>query len=57
MAKKEAIDVRHYDVIVAPHITEKATLLSENNAVVFKVAAPRPSRRSRRLSRRCSTSR
>ncbi len=37
MAKKEAIDVRHYDVIVAPHITEKATLLSENNAVVFKV--------------------
>ena len=38
MAKKEAIDVRHYDVIVAPHITEKATLLSENNAVVFKVS-------------------
>ena len=38
MAKKEAIDVRHYDVIVAPHITEKATLLSENNAAVFKVA-------------------
>ena len=31
-------DVRHYDVIVAPHITEKATLLSEQNAVVFKVA-------------------
>ncbi len=38
MAKDKAIDVRHYDVIVAPHITEKATLLSENNAVVFKVA-------------------
>ncbi len=38
MAKKEAIDVRHYDVIVAPHITEKSTLLSENNAVVFKVS-------------------
>ena len=39
MAKqKEAIDARHYDVIVAPHITEKATLLSEHNAVVFKVA-------------------
>ena len=35
---KDAIDVRHYDVIVAPHITEKATLLSEHNAVVFKVA-------------------
>ena len=40
MAKKQAVvvDNRHYDVIVAPHITEKATLLSENNAVVFKVA-------------------
>jgi large subunit ribosomal protein L23 len=37
MAKKETVDVRHYDVIVAPHITEKATLLSEFNAVVFKV--------------------
>ncbi len=32
------IDTRHYDVIVAPHITEKSTLLSEFNAVVFKVA-------------------
>ena len=40
MAKgqKAAIDVRHYDVVLAPHITEKATLLSEHNAVVFKVA-------------------
>jgi large subunit ribosomal protein L23 len=40
MAKKQtaAIDIRHYDVILAPHITEKATLLSEQNAVVFKVA-------------------
>ncbi|MBW6523183.1 50S ribosomal protein L23 [Sphingomonas sp. RHCKR47] len=39
MAKQaKAIDNRHYDVIVAPHITEKATLLSEQNAVVFKVA-------------------
>ena len=35
---KDMIDTRHYDVIVAPHITEKATLLSEHNAVVFKVA-------------------
>ena len=35
---KDAIDTRHYDVIVAPHITEKATLASEYNAVVFKVA-------------------
>lgn len=38
MAKKQGIDSRHYDVILAPHITEKATLLSEFNAVVFKVA-------------------
>lgn len=40
MAKKQAaaVDLRHYDVVLAPHITEKATLLSENNAVVFKVA-------------------
>ena len=36
--KAEGIDTRHNDVIVAPHITEKATLLSEHNAVVFKVA-------------------
>jgi large subunit ribosomal protein L23 len=35
---KDAIDTRHYDVIVAPHITEKSTLLSEHNAVVFKVS-------------------
>lgn len=40
MAKKQkaAIDNRHYDVIVAPHITEKSTLVSEHNAVVFQVA-------------------
>ena len=36
-AKKAEIDSRHYDVLVAPHITEKSTLLSEHNAVVFKV--------------------
>lgn len=38
MAKKQNVDARHYDVIIAPHITEKSTLASENNAVVFKVA-------------------
>jgi large subunit ribosomal protein L23 len=40
MAKKQdkAVDNRHYDVVLAPHITEKSTLLSEHNAVVFKVA-------------------
>jgi len=37
-AKKAEIDVRHYDVVLAPHITEKSTLASEHNAVVFKVA-------------------
>jgi len=38
MAKKQEIDARHYDVILSPHITEKSTLLSEHNGVVFKVA-------------------
>ena len=40
MAKKQAaaVENRHYDIVLAPHITEKTTLLSENNAVVFKVA-------------------
>ncbi len=28
---------RHYDTVLAPVITEKATLLSEQNKVVFKV--------------------
>jgi large subunit ribosomal protein L23 len=31
-------DVKHYDVIKSPVITEKATLGSENNQVTFKVA-------------------
>ena len=41
MAKKQAaaIDNRHYDIVLAPHITEKSTMLSDNNAVVFKVAS------------------
>ena len=30
-------DPRHYDIIVSPIITEKATIASENNQVVFKV--------------------
>ena len=37
-AQKAAIAINHYDVVLAPHITEKTTLLSEHNAVVFKVA-------------------
>ena len=31
-------DARHYDAIVAPVITEKATLASESNQFVFRVA-------------------
>ena len=41
MARKQdkaAIDIRHYDVVLGPHITEKSTMLSDHNAVVFKVA-------------------
>ena len=30
-------DPRHYDVILAPVITEKATIASEHNKVTFKV--------------------
>jgi large subunit ribosomal protein L23 len=33
-----AATARHYDTILAPVITEKATLLSEHNKVVFRVA-------------------
>ncbi len=40
MAKQptQAPDVRHFDIVLAPHITEKSTMLSEANAVVFRVA-------------------
>jgi large subunit ribosomal protein L23 len=31
-------DPRHYDVIVSPVITEKATMATEQNQVTFKVA-------------------
>lgn len=31
------VAARHYDTIIAPVITEKSTLLSEQNKVVFKV--------------------
>jgi large subunit ribosomal protein L23 len=32
-------DPRHYDIIVSPIITEKATIASEQNKVMFKVAS------------------
>ena len=40
MAKKQAaaVDIRHFDIVRGPHITEKSTMASENNAVVFRVA-------------------
>ena len=40
MAKKQqaAPDARHYDIVLAPHITEKTTMLSDTNSVVFRVA-------------------
>ena len=34
---KLALDAHHYDVIIAPVITEKATMASEANQVIFKV--------------------
>ncbi|MFD2239070.1 50S ribosomal protein L23 [Aureimonas populi] len=30
-------DLRHYDVITSPVVTEKSTMASENNQVVFNV--------------------
>jgi len=33
-----SVAARHYDAIVSPVITEKSTILSENNQVVFEVA-------------------
>jgi large subunit ribosomal protein L23 len=30
-------DLRHYDVIVSPSITEKSTMASEQNQVIFNV--------------------
>ena len=37
-------EIRHYDVIVSPAITEKSTMASESGAVVFEVdvAANKP---------------
>ena len=33
-----SVDIRHYDVILSPVITEKATAQTEHNQVVFDVA-------------------
>jgi large subunit ribosomal protein L23 len=39
MAKApETIDLKHYDIVVKPIITEKSTLVGEYNQLVFEVA-------------------
>jgi large subunit ribosomal protein L23 len=39
MAKApETIDLKHFDVVVKPIITEKSTLIGEHNQLVFEVA-------------------
>ncbi|NOZ42507.1 MAG: 50S ribosomal protein L23 [Alphaproteobacteria bacterium] len=37
-------DIKHYDIILGPVITEKSTLISEYNQVIFRVplAATKP---------------
>ncbi len=37
-SKTQPVDLRHFDVVLSPVITEKSTSLSEHNAVVFRVA-------------------
>ena len=38
MSSKSFADASHYDLILSPIITEKATLASEQNKVMFKVS-------------------
>lgn len=39
MAKAgDGIDLKHYDVVVRPIITEKSTLVGEHNQLMFEVA-------------------
>ena len=37
-AATQAIDLKHFDVVVKPIITEKSTLVGEYNQLVFEVA-------------------
>jgi hypothetical protein len=48
---------RHYAVILAPVITEKATLLSEQNKVVFRVSMDSTKDEISAASKSCSRSR
>ena len=57
-ALQMSLDPRHYDVILSPVITEKATAaLGAQQGRLPRRARTRPSRRSRRRSSGCSTSR
>jgi large subunit ribosomal protein L23 len=39
MAKQaDTVDLKHFDVVVKPIITEKTTLIGEHNQMVFEVA-------------------
>ncbi|MCV6599537.1 MAG: 50S ribosomal protein L23 [Alphaproteobacteria bacterium] len=38
MVKKKEVNPKSYDILLSPVITEKATMGSENNQVVFKVS-------------------
>lgn len=38
VAPAAGLSPRHYDVIIAPVVTEKATAASEHNQIVFRVA-------------------
>lgn len=38
MAKPADVDLKHYDIVVKPIITEKSTLIGEHNQMVFEVA-------------------
>jgi large subunit ribosomal protein L23 len=37
-SSSKALEPHHYDVILSPVITEKATMASERNQVIFRVA-------------------
>jgi large subunit ribosomal protein L23 len=51
-----SVKARHYDAIVAPVITEKSTILSEQNKVVFRVPLTATKDEVKEAVRRCSRS-
>jgi len=56
-AQMKNIDPRHYDIIVAPVVTEKATLASRHNKVVSRSASKATKPQIKEPSKNCSTSR